>query len=251
METRERIYDAAMKLFSEKNFESVTIEMITESADVGKGTFFNYFENKEAVIRFQFEERLRLISAASSKILAGVEIENYPQSAKYFPKTGGVFWRRMVALVRFITEQSEKNQHLTRTILALSLTNPAVRETSIASKIQASGVIAQLIQEGLNRGELRTDFTPEEMAHILYSAHLSTLWQWAQTDSDKTLSEAIDHTYAMLWRALRNPNYVEETLIDRSNSVADTVAESVSLDIGIECGQPDDSEIHPPDSKIS
>ena len=242
METRERIYDAAMKLFAEKNFESVTIEMITESADVGKGTFFNYFENKEAVIRFQFEERLRMITLASAKILAGVEIENYPQSAKYFPKTGGVFWRRMVALVRFIAEHSEKNQRLTRTILALSLTNPAVRETSIASKKQASGVIVQLIQEGLNRGELRPDFTPEEMAHILYGAHISTLLQWAQTESETTLSEAIDHTFAVLWRALRNPNYVEEEPQERSTEVSNWVAPDtcIASDPTIDC------EISPP-----
>ena len=217
METRERIYDAAMKLFAEKNFETVTIEMITESADVGKGTFFNYFENKEAVIRFQFEERLRMISVASSKILSGVEIENYPKSARYFPKTGGVFWRRMVALVRFITEYSDKNQHLTRTVLALSLTNPAVRQTSLESKRQASAVITELIKEGLKRGELRTDFAPEEMAHILYSAHLSTLLLWAQAETEGSLSEAIDRTYAMLWRALRNPEYLEETGREPSN----------------------------------
>src|SRR5437899_3870437 len=49
-ETRERIFRAAMQLFAQHGFFSTTVEDITEAADVGKGTFFNYFPSKEHVL---------------------------------------------------------------------------------------------------------------------------------------------------------------------------------------------------------
>jgi AcrR family transcriptional regulator len=49
-ETRERIAEAAKKLFLKNGFDGTTIEDITEAADVSKRTFFGYFPSKEDVI---------------------------------------------------------------------------------------------------------------------------------------------------------------------------------------------------------
>ena len=56
LETRDRLFQSAMRLLSERDFNDVTVEMITEDADVGKGTFFNYFPNKEAIVTYRFEQ---------------------------------------------------------------------------------------------------------------------------------------------------------------------------------------------------
>jgi AcrR family transcriptional regulator len=55
-ETREKIYSNAMKLFRSQGFVETSIEQITQHADVGKGTFYNYFSTKEAVV-FEFSKR--------------------------------------------------------------------------------------------------------------------------------------------------------------------------------------------------
>ncbi|HEX2776577.1 MAG TPA: helix-turn-helix domain-containing protein, partial [Candidatus Acidoferrales bacterium] len=39
LETRERIYRAALQIFAERGYLETTVEDITEAADVGKGTF--------------------------------------------------------------------------------------------------------------------------------------------------------------------------------------------------------------------
>src|SRR5437016_14652217 len=49
-ETREKLFRAALKLFAEKGFAETTVEDITNAADVGKGTFFNYFPSKEHIL---------------------------------------------------------------------------------------------------------------------------------------------------------------------------------------------------------
>ena len=48
--TRKRLLDAALAMFSDKGVEATAIEDITERADVGKGTFYRHFGNKEALV---------------------------------------------------------------------------------------------------------------------------------------------------------------------------------------------------------
>src|SRR5216683_1954195 len=47
---RERLFGAALQLFAQKGFAETTVEDITEAADVGKGTFFNYFPSKDHIL---------------------------------------------------------------------------------------------------------------------------------------------------------------------------------------------------------
>lgn len=47
--TRRALIDATRKLAKTAGLENVSIQEITEQADVGLGTFYNYFEHKEAV----------------------------------------------------------------------------------------------------------------------------------------------------------------------------------------------------------
>src|ERR1700683_2420662 len=63
-ETRERIFRAALKLFTQRGFLETTVEDITDAADVGKGTFFNYFPTKEHVLATFGAERIAIIERA-------------------------------------------------------------------------------------------------------------------------------------------------------------------------------------------
>lgn len=56
--TKERIIQAALQLFEENGFENTTVQQITMKAEVAKGTFFNYFPTKEAIIEAIAIEKL-------------------------------------------------------------------------------------------------------------------------------------------------------------------------------------------------
>src|ERR1700730_1130803 len=49
-QTRERLFRAALDLFAQRGFADTTVEDITNAADVGKGTFFNYFPSKDHML---------------------------------------------------------------------------------------------------------------------------------------------------------------------------------------------------------
>lgn len=48
--TRRAIFDAAIRMFSEQGFDTPTIDQIATAADIGKGTFYNYFGSKEEIL---------------------------------------------------------------------------------------------------------------------------------------------------------------------------------------------------------
>lgn len=71
--TRDRLIDAAKSLVEERSDEKISIQDITHRADVGLGTFYNYFDNKQAIyeavlvqMRARFEEDLETLRANQS-----------------------------------------------------------------------------------------------------------------------------------------------------------------------------------------
>src|ERR1700727_1484292 len=68
--TRESLFRAALDLFASKGFADTTVEDITEAADVGKGTFFNYFPTKEHVLAAYGGERIAAVERALEKARA-------------------------------------------------------------------------------------------------------------------------------------------------------------------------------------
>src|SRR6266699_6045054 len=62
-EIRDRLFRAALTLFGKKGYAETTVEDITEAADVGKGTFFNYFPTKEHILMAFGEMQLGKLEA--------------------------------------------------------------------------------------------------------------------------------------------------------------------------------------------
>lgn len=60
--TNQRLLEVARQLFSEKGIYWAKVEDITEMADLGKGTFYKYFDSKETIIRVLLEAGLSELS---------------------------------------------------------------------------------------------------------------------------------------------------------------------------------------------
>ena len=74
MRNRDALVAAARGLFARDGFESATIADIAEAADLGFGTFYRYFADKEAVLEAVLEDGRREIDA----VLLAAEPEGTP-----------------------------------------------------------------------------------------------------------------------------------------------------------------------------
>jgi AcrR family transcriptional regulator len=80
-ETRRRILEAAQNQMSIGGPESVTIQSVTEGADIGQGTFYNYFKSRDelvdAVIRDVVENLGRRLDALTRGMADAAEIYSF------------------------------------------------------------------------------------------------------------------------------------------------------------------------------
>jgi len=60
--TRTKLLDAALAVFTEMGVDAASIEKITEKADVGKGTFYRHFADKQQLLQALIEEAIEKLS---------------------------------------------------------------------------------------------------------------------------------------------------------------------------------------------
>lgn len=59
--TKRKIFETAMKLFAEKGYDATSIEEITATVGVAKGTLYYHFSSKEEIYKFLIEEGMKLL----------------------------------------------------------------------------------------------------------------------------------------------------------------------------------------------
>src|SRR5690348_8401994 len=127
---RERLFQAALKLFSEKGFAETTVEDITNAADVGKGTFFNYFPSKEHILIAFGEMQIGKLQQA---------VDNLRESHESMP----AFLRSLSVRM---TEEPARAPDVVRAILLANLSGSSVRQIMCANHARAHGLLTKLIQ---------------------------------------------------------------------------------------------------------
>lgn len=160
-EIRERLFRSALRLFAERGFMETTVEDITEAADVGKGTFFNYFRTKEHVLATFGAERLASIERALERA-----------------KSGPVMPVLQDLAVDLISHKTE-NAALLRAIYAAHASCAPVR-AELHKRLQIGRrLLAEIFAIAQERGEVRRDIPPAEMARLVQIVLLGVTLAWA------------------------------------------------------------------------
>jgi AcrR family transcriptional regulator len=148
--TRGEIFAAAMELFSERGFDSVTVEQICAAADVARGTFFLHFPAKAALLR------------EWGRALAG-ELRARQRGDR------ASILSQVRALVEHLGEQCRGRPDAARALLRELLSGPG-SEPAAEAEDDLHAAIADLVRRGQERGELRRNVSPEVAATVLLSA---------------------------------------------------------------------------------
>jgi AcrR family transcriptional regulator len=194
-EIRERLFRSALELFAKKGFAETTVEDITEAADVGKGTFFNYFPSKDHILLAFGEMQLGKLEAM---------IEAARTSGETMPE----FLRSLGVRM---TQEPTRNPAIIRALLQAYLSTTPVRAAMMDLQRRVHALHTQMIQLGQERGEIRDDLPAAEIAYVFRQTIFGTLLIWSLY-GDATLHSRIETAFHLLWTGLAPRGNPERSL---------------------------------------
>ena len=184
-ETRMRLFRRALQLIAKRGFSAVTVEEITESADVGKGTFFNYFESKDHVLGVMAEIQLSKVGEALSASERGKQ------------KTHTVLHR----LARRLVEEPGRSPSMARAFISSFLSSEGVRTVIAQNMREGRKMIAKIVVAGQERGEIDPHLKKEKVAMQLMQTCMGTVLLWSLNGAP-ALKTRIEDSFQHFWRAI-------------------------------------------------
>jgi len=177
-EMRERLFHAALELFAQRGFLETTVEDITEAADVGKGTFFNYFPTKEHVLATLGAERLAVIERAHERA-----------------QTGPVLAALKEMAIEVAGHNSE-NPALLRAIYAAHASCEPVRAELLRRLQTGRRLLTEIYELAQKRGEVQSDRSPVELARLTQMVFLGLILAWAM-NPDSSLRKTAEQVWEL------------------------------------------------------
>lgn len=145
--TYARLLDAGERLFRENGFDTTTVEQIAGAADVAKGTFFNYFDSKEALLGKMLYARL-------------LDVIGAPRAVDASPQAQ--IWDLLAATRRELAPYL----HLFRQMFTYAMTHPTF-DMSESTHPTLSRALTDIIREGQDRAVFNADLDAEAAGALI------------------------------------------------------------------------------------
>jgi AcrR family transcriptional regulator len=182
VETQARILEAALDLFSSRGYAETTVEEITQAADVGKGTFFNYFATKDALLAAIFEKVGKQFTQLRTTV---GETQNVRAALTEFAHS----------LMRMLIRAPK----IVHSFYGLALTDPVVGGRLYAVVLQARQTVVAMLEHGQELGQVRKDIPAPVLGRTLQQCIFGTQILWGFS-SDEDLHEWLDLTLEIFWQ---------------------------------------------------
>lgn len=183
-ETRIRLFRCALQLIARRGLAKVTVEDITEAADVGKGTFFNYFQSKDHVLGVMAEIQLGKVREA-----AGLVARDRPIRP--------VLHHLMLAL----SEEPGRNPRLVRALISSFLASREVREILKRNMGEARKTVGEIVTAGQERGEIAAGLRSEKVAIAFLQTVLGTALFWSLHEKP-SIRTCMEDSFQYFWRSI-------------------------------------------------
>ena len=185
--TRGRIISAAWKLFYEQGYEDSTVEDIVFESETSKGSFYHYFDGKDALLgtlAYVFDEKYEQLMEIMDPNLDAMEKLIYLNHELFAMIDGGV---SMDLLARLLSTQllARGEKHLldrNRTYFKL---------------------LRQIITEGQRTGQLRTDRTVNEILRAYAMWERALMYDWCLAGGEYSLVAYTDSVTPMFLESYR------------------------------------------------
>lgn len=138
MSKRDDILTATLDLISEEGLQSTTFAKIFKRANVGSGTVYNYFKNKEELVGELYARTIDLFS--------NVLLQNYDRSESVF-----VCFKRLLKNTALFAHEYQKEQWFLDNYSHSPFISEEIKNREIPAVIECILLIQRGMEEGLIR----------------------------------------------------------------------------------------------------
>ena len=185
-ETRQRLMEAALRLFREQGYDATTVEQIAESADVAKGTFFNYFETKEAILPALAEWRLGQLKEALMP----------ERGAPASPVA------RIKLALRLVAADPLSDPAMARRLFAAGMCHRDIRPGRTLLNL-----LAEQVRQAQAAGEIRADPDPIYLGGVIRALFFQQVMMWHHGYRPAPLPELLDAAVDLLLDGIAGPKW--------------------------------------------
>ncbi|MBR5329305.1 MAG: TetR/AcrR family transcriptional regulator [Firmicutes bacterium] len=171
--TKAKIVSAAWKLFYEQGYEATTVEEIIEESGTSRGSFYHYFEGKDALLSslsFLFDEEYE--SA----------LEDMDESMEPFDKLMYLNYRL------FHMIENRVSIDLMSRLYSTQLVTKGYRHLMDHNRVYYK-LLRSIVIKGQESGAFRTDWTAAEIVKLYALEERALIYDWCLCSGEYSLSD--------------------------------------------------------------
>lgn len=158
LQTKKTISEITLKLFYSKGLNETTVAEIMDEANLGTGTFYNYFESKEAILKYCLSERI----SSAQQTIEDIQKSSFNATQKLFQ------------MLQAVGKTYEENQPLIGLYMNFYRNNDNV-DKKAPHGVRFKEILSSIILEGQAKNEFRTDIPPDIINEMFSGILKSTM----------------------------------------------------------------------------
>jgi AcrR family transcriptional regulator len=194
-EKRQKIYEAAMDEFARHPFKQASINRVVEQAGIAKGSFYQYFQDKKDLYKYLIEEIYQMkIAYLTPSMKNPFDMDCFTLIQELF-RSGVRFAKnnpKLAKVAQHLLSNSEKDTYM---------------EVMDEKKVEGIQIYKQILQMGVDKGDVRPDIHMDMAAYFLFqlsnslSGEFTDLFhQWGED----VLMERVDDMIGLLKHGIAN-----------------------------------------------
>jgi len=187
-ETRLRIEQAVLDIFSDREFHRVGLIEVARGANVSLQTIYKYYGSKEALLFSSLDSWLGKLGSRMIDHLQGIE--------DYKEKFRKVFW---VSLDFF-----ERNPKVMQLVMSSVYLNTWRKQETFQNP-ELFGTFIRVLAEGRARGVLNDQVDEKILLDYIFGVIFRLVQMYFHRGQHESLTQQANVLFEMLWRAISKP----------------------------------------------
>lgn len=185
--TKGKIIKAAWDLFYEQGYDDTTVEEIIERSGTSKGSFYHYFEGKDAL----FESLSYIFDDEYSRLQ-----DNMPEEQNAFDKL--LYLNEKL----FSMIENRIDIELLKRLYSTQLVTKGEKHLLDSKRVYYK-LLKKIVTEGQEKGELKEDMSVNEIVKLYAMCERALLYDWCLCNGEYSLKQYAKKTMPMFLKEIK------------------------------------------------